>query len=157
MVLLRHQIQIFQLDFTSDDRYLDIGESASISTSNLTAEYKRTTAFWKDVLRPELPQRNTKTGVVSGSFLTTVRGSCIAAFQGIPYVICVISFIFFICLFSFAIINRSVMINFNILNSMGPLCLWQSLTLSPQALINQSGTGQAEEREVQLLIFYLVP
>ena len=69
--------------------------------------------------------------------------------------ICVISFIFFICLFSFAIMNRSVMINFNILNSMGPLCLGQSLTLSPQALENQSGTGQAEERE-GLLIFYLV-
>ena len=70
--------------------------------------------------------------------------------------ICVISFIFFIYLFSFAIINRSVMINFNILNSMGPLCLWPCLTLSPQALENQSGTGQAEEREGQLLIFYLV-
>ena len=70
---------------SKDDRYLDIGASATISTSNLTAEYKRTTAFWKDVLRPELPQRNTKTGVVSGSYLTTARGSCIAAFQGIPY------------------------------------------------------------------------
>ena len=66
---------------SKDDTYLDIGASATISTSNLTAEYKRTTAFWKDVLRPELPQRNTKTGVVSGSFLTTVRGSCIAAFH----------------------------------------------------------------------------
>ena len=70
--------------------------------------------------------------------------------------ICVISFIFFIYLFSFAIINRSVMINFNILNSMGALCLWQSLTFSPQTLENQSCIGQAEEREGQLLIFYLV-
>ena len=68
---------------SKDDRYLDIG--ATVSTSNLTAEYKRTTAFWKDVLWPELPERNTKTGVVSGTYLTTVRGSCIAAFQGIPY------------------------------------------------------------------------
>ena len=68
---------------SSEDRYLEI--SATISTPNLTAEYKRTTSFWKDVLQPELPQRNTATGAVSGTYLTTVRGSCIAAFQGIPY------------------------------------------------------------------------
>ena len=68
---------------SKEDRYLEI--STTISTPNLTAEYKRTTSFWKDVLQPELPQRNTVTGAVSGTYLTTVKGSCIAAFQGIPY------------------------------------------------------------------------
>ena len=38
---------------SKDDRYLEIGASATISEPNLTSEYKRTTAFWKDVLWPE--------------------------------------------------------------------------------------------------------
>ena len=68
---------------SEEDRYLDIG--ATISTPNLSIEYKQTTAFWRDVLKPELPERNTKTGRISGTFLTSVSGTCIAAFQGVPY------------------------------------------------------------------------
>ena len=68
---------------SSEERYLQI--DATISAPVLPPEYDRKTKFWETVLAASLPERETTHGRVQGSFLTSVSGSCISSFQGIPY------------------------------------------------------------------------
>ena len=68
---------------SSEDRYLQI--DVTINAPVLPPEYARKTKFWETVLVPSLPERETTHGRVQGSFLTSISGSCITSFQGIPY------------------------------------------------------------------------
>ena len=68
---------------SSEDRYLEINNI--ISAPILPVNYARKTQFWETVLSPTLPERQTTHGRVQGGFLTSVSGSCISSFQGIPY------------------------------------------------------------------------
>ena len=67
----------------SEERYLKI--DATINAPLLPPEYARKTTVWETILAPNLPERETTLGRVCGGFLTSVTGSCITSFQGIPY------------------------------------------------------------------------
>ena len=69
--------------YYSEGKYLHI--DSSIPAPELSSEYSRKTTFWGNVLHPRPPVERTSDGLVTGHYLTTVKGDCVAAYQGIPY------------------------------------------------------------------------
>ena len=67
--------------FSSSQQYLRINQSPSMQ---YTETDRRRDTFWKHIFfQPEIEESSA--GLIKGAYLTSVRGSCIKSYQGVPY------------------------------------------------------------------------